>query len=149
MNEKEAEAKFDEIKKRIIQKFPGSTTNFQLNDYCKKLFKHRFVGVFASNKIRKLKKNQSCIINLDASHLPGSHWVSMCRDCNNNLYFYDSFARSIDNIIPILRRIYKNKYIFHDIKDTEQKKTESNCGANCVSWLVMFYKYGSYVIMKI
>jgi len=44
---------------------------------------------------------------------------------------------------------YKNKNIFYDTKDKEQHKDQSNCGANTVAFIFMYYKFGSSVLLKI
>lgn len=149
MKEKEIEKEFKKIKKQMIKIFPTTTDNMQLNNFCRKLFKSKFIGVFPCDKVKKLRKNQSCILNLDPSYMGGSHWCALARDSNNKLYFYDSFARPLKKIIPILKTIFKGETIYNDTKDTEQRKTTNVCGALCVSWLICFYKYGGSNAIKI
>ena len=149
MKEKEIEKKFNKIKKEMIKIFPTTTTNHQLLKYCKQKFGSKFIGVFSSDRIKSLKINQSCILNLDPSFMGGSHWVVFARDKDKKLYFYDSFSRPLLDILPALKKMFKNETIYYDTKDKEQKISTNTCGAHCISWLICFYKYGGSNAIKI
>ena len=66
-----------------------------------------FVGVYPSDKLPAISAlylqsedtKQAYVINLDPSHLPGSHWVAVFCDHSGNEYF-DSYG-----LPPILERI--------------------------------------------
>lgn len=147
MKEKEIEKKFNKIKKIMIKKFPSTTTNIQLNKFCKKLFGKYFIGVYSADRIKPLKCNQSQIINLDPSYMGGSHWTVCARDYRHKLYFYDSFGRDLKKILPLLKKKF-NEPIYYDTKDKEQGNNNT-CGAHCIAWLICFYKYGGANVIKI
>lgn len=59
-----------------------------------KIVKHLFRGVFALNKIPKVKKYPSAfIVNLDDSSQPGSHWVGMYFNKRHHCDYFDSYGR--------------------------------------------------------
>jgi hypothetical protein len=117
---------------RILGK-DTETNNIELNELCNRIFGKKFVGVFSSDTIPKLKKNQSCIANLDDSSQPGSHWVAFYCNEHSRCYFYDSFGRSVKSF----KNLQKRNKIMRESKDydAEQEKIESNCGQRCISWI--------------
>jgi hypothetical protein len=147
--ERKATNLFNTVKKKVSKLFPGETNNHELTRFCKSLYGWKFSGVFSSDRIPLLNKDQSCIINLDDSTKPGSHWVAVARDNCKGLYFYDSFGRRPQKILPNLLSRYKTYQIHYDIKDKEQKKSEENCGANCVAFLTVYYSLGPRYAIKI
>ena len=56
----------------------GETNNLQLNKLDKHLFGDRFIGVFTTYKIMKLKNNEMCIVNTDPSNKKGTLVCVMC-----------------------------------------------------------------------
>ncbi len=127
--------------KKVKEKFPSTTYANQLNKYCKKYFGNKFIGVFPSDKIKRLKKNQSCIINTHPSNKGGEHWCALARNKQGEYYFYDSFGRNLKQVMPKLKKIIKKK-IYYDTSDAEQQDNQKDCGARCVVSLFIFYKYG-------
>ena len=68
-----------------------------------------FHGVYAANRLPRLfqKDLPSFIVaNLDPSHKPGCHWVSIYIDSSRTGYYFDSFGCPP----PILFRRYLDKY---------------------------------------
>lgn len=68
------------------------------------IFENRkgFLGVFSSDQIKtvQLTNNPQCmIINLDPSHLPGSHWVAVClhktKTGERVIEYFDSYGTSL------------------------------------------------------
>ena len=110
-----------------------ATNDIELNSLCNRIFGKKFVGVFPSDKIPKLKKNQMCIANLDTSDKSGSHWVSFYCNEHSRCYFYDSFGRPVKSFKNLQKR---NKLVKESQDyDAEQEIEESNCGQRCISWL--------------
>ncbi|KAJ8050089.1 hypothetical protein HOLleu_03153 [Holothuria leucospilota] len=56
--------------------------------------KTSFQGVFASDPLRELQPNYPCslVINLDPSHLPGSHWVAVFISKERHGEYFDSYG---------------------------------------------------------
>ena len=99
---------------------------------------NKFKGVYPSDKIPKLNKLQPyAILNLDNSSKPGSHWIAVAYDDNNNnIVVYDSFGRNSQKIIPNLYNAYGGRVIDADY-DSEQRIKEDNCGQRSLAWLVI------------
>lgn len=145
MKEKQAEKIYKIILKDITDRIGHnkSTYSNELKNVCKQLMNKKFKGVYSADTIPKLKNNQNCIINLDNSDEPGSHWVALTK-INNKLYFYDSFGRSKHTIM----NNNKLKVINSDL-DPEQRYDEKNCGQRCIAWNYLFYLYGPKVALLI
>ncbi|KAJ8049271.1 hypothetical protein HOLleu_01951 [Holothuria leucospilota] len=56
--------------------------------------KTSFQGVFPSDTLRELQPNYPCslVINLDPSHLPGSHWVAVFISKEGHGEYFDSYG---------------------------------------------------------
>ena len=148
-NERAAERLFNKVYK-IITKNIGkkSTYSDELEKICVKLFGKHFRGVYPSDKIPKLNMiKKYCILNLDNSKQPGSHWVGLAR-IKNKTYFYDSFARKSSKIIPKIN-YSGNGRIIQDTKDKEQDILEESCGQYTIAWLYILNEYGAKVAMLI
>jgi hypothetical protein len=103
-----------------------------------------FKGVHPVDKIPDLSEDEMCIINVDTSDMPGSHWVA-CAYKNGRLYVYDSFGRQQGNgdlkrMYSIIRRYYDK--IEEAEHDAEQVETEYNCGQRSLAWLFVFRALG-------
>lgn len=141
MNEKQIESFYKRILKIIENKIGNKTTFLsQLHHIGKSMFGKRFHGVYPSDKITILKSGQSCILNLDSSNQPGSHWIGLYKK-GKKTYIYDSFGRNHTKIIYDLKFSGNGKIIDCD-RDPEQKKSEYNCGQRCLAWLYCIYKKG-------
>ena len=56
--------------------------------------------------------------------------------------FYDSFGRDDTTIINNLRFSGNGKIVDSDKKDVEQNMKETNCGARCIAWLLVYNDLG-------
>lgn len=144
MKEKYAELLYNTILYKVVIPHTGNKTTYlnELYDVGKMLLGPKFKGVYASDRIPKLS-NEYAILNLDTSGEPGSHWISIANH-NNKTYVYDSFGRSNVKIIKSLTYSGNGKIIDTD-RDVEQDLLETNCGARCLSWLVLFDGWGANV----
>ena len=53
----------------------------------------RFLGVFAGNELPKhIPVGKALIVNCCSRHLPGMHWLALCRQSKSVLQFFDSFG---------------------------------------------------------
>lgn len=139
--------------KKIVYPLIGNKTTYlnELNGAGKKIFGVKFKGVFPSDKIPKLNDlSPYCILNLDKSNEPGSHWVALvkCQSPSNDTIIYDSFGRDYKKIIPNLN-YSGNGRIKNTERDPEQKILQTDCGARCISFIMVFDKYGPNMAMKI
>ena len=133
----------EQLKK--IEKITGDKTTYlkQVESTGKQLWGVKFKGVYPSDKIPKLNDlSPYCILNLDSSEEPGSHWVVLAKNIGrSSSIFYDSFGRDHARIIPNLRYSGNGRIINTD-DDPEQKINQENCGARCLSFLCILDKYG-------
>jgi hypothetical protein len=142
--EQKAEEYYNKVLRYIENNKTGKKTTYsnQLETICRELFSVKMKGVFPSDKIPKLTSLAPyCILNLDKSTEPGSHWVALAK-CQGGAMFYDSFGRDDTTIIKELRFSGNGKIVDVDEKDAEQKIKEMNCGARCIAWLLVFDDLG-------
>lgn len=138
MQKKQVQALFNFTLNEIYKDLGNlETDNFQLNDYCKDIGIDNFVGVFALDEIPQLKNNQNCIINLDTSNEPGSHWVALFK-YRNKTYFFDSFNRKI---LPYTRVVID--------KHMKQKNRYEDCGQRCIVFLCLVQVLGLHDTLKL
>jgi hypothetical protein len=148
--EKNANLLYQTILKKIIVPLTGDKTTFldELNGVGHKLLGVKFKGVFPADKIPRLNDlKKYAILNLDTSKEPGSHWVSIAKD-GKETYLYDSFGRSHTKIIKGLQYSGNGRIVNTDL-DAEQDVLETNCGARCLAWLVLFDNWGADVAILI
>jgi hypothetical protein len=138
--------KYNKILRKVEQRLGNTTTyDFQLEDLGRELLGSDFRGVFPLDRIPIILVNGYYIINLDKSYEPCSHWCAFVKDKKKSI-FYDSFGRTQElKKIPELSRL---NFSFTD-DDSEQFKTETNCGARCISWCILHYLYGDQVALSI
>ena len=87
-----------------------------------------------------LLNKKYCILNLDKSYEPGSHWVGVCHRKGGSV-IYDSFGRSSLKIIPSLYKSHNGR-IIDTKRDAEQSVKENNCGERACSWLILCDLFG-------
>ena len=126
----------------------GNTTTYQsdLEKLGQRIFNNKFIGVYPSDRIPKMKSNTYAIINLDSSDGPGSHWVSIMKRINDVL-LYDSFGRPSSEILQSLAKSGNGKVINAGVGDAEQDDEETNCGARSIAALILYDLYG-YKVLK-
>lgn len=142
MNKKAKAEKFYKSSLKRMVRLVGNSTTYDndLEKTGKKLFGSLFVGIFSSDEIPDINKNEMLIANLDKHNEAGSHWVGIIKDKNDIIWVYDSFGRNLHKILP---SIYgKGKTIKSTEQDAEQNKKENNCGARCLAFLNIFHKLG-------
>jgi len=150
MSEKECEEKYNKILSKVEREMGhnGITNQYELQTYCDKNVPN-FTSVDGYDRMPKLKNKQSCIINLDDSKGPGTHWIACFRD-GRDLVIYDSFGRSTKGKNGILKKLKTNGLRVKDTdNDPEQDDIETNCGMRCCAFLVFANKFGVENAMKI
>ncbi len=96
----------------------------------------QFIGVFASNLLPSSPPRPSgCVINLDESHLPGSHWVSCYVDQNGRADYYDSYGRAPTNE-HIQKWLSDNAVKVVSNDTVVQAPYSVTCGSHCIWFLV-------------
>lgn len=114
-----------------------------LNKAGNKLFGVKYKGTFPSDMIPLLNDiSPYCIVNLDNSKMPGSHWVAVAKiKGKNKSIVYDSFGRRSKKILPPLHGAKNGTIIDADL-DAEQTADIEDCGARCLAFLYIFDKHG-------
>lgn len=126
-----------------LHKHNGTTYLSELQGHGKHLFGVKFRGVFSSDKIPRLNDLQPyCILNLDKSNEPGSHWVALCKTRDGTCIFYDSFGRHHTRIISNLE-LTGNGRIINTELDKEQRVSETNCGQRCLAFIKVLNMWGA------
>ena len=102
-----------------------------------------FIGVYAENQLKTLSINTfPCflIINLDPSHMQGSHWLAL-RICRTSLEIFDplgfqilSWPRIPCNLLNFLRRWSCRRETF--ISPVIQSQKSVLCGYFCLTFIL-------------
>ena len=152
MSERKAEDLYNTYLKRTVYPLLGKKTTYltQLKGAGHKLFGVKFKGVYPADRVPKLNDLAPyCILNLDKSGEPGSHWVSLAKLPNSDkCVVYDSFGRNYKKIMPSLN-LTGNGRIINTDPDAEQRTSQTDCGARCMAWLMVLDKHGSALAIKI
>ena len=129
LNKKEVQLLYEYTLKEVQKDLGNGITNDeQLNKYC--TFLPKFRGTHAWDEIPKLKNLECCIINLDTSNQPGSHWVAIYK-YKNKMYMFDSFDRKISTF----RKVEIDKAV-------TQKPKELDCGQRSIAFLALVKSIG-------
>lgn len=142
--EKKAEALYKKILHDVeLEIGSDSTYAVELDKIGRRYLGIKFRGVFPSDKIPRLNDlTPYCILNLDRSGEPGSHWVALAKVENTRKsIIYDSFGRSHAKIIPSLHYSGNGRIVNSD-QDSEQGVLQQNCGARSVAFLILFDRHG-------
>ena len=97
-------------------------TNFDLNEFAKRLGIGDFRGVFMRDTLPKKPHQRECgIVNFNTSHEPGSHWVCYFKDGMCQRIYFDSFGQ----VTPIeIQKYLKTKKEFEQGKAVIQRNTD-------------------------
>jgi len=84
--------------------------------------------------LRKVRRNERGIVNLNNAEGPGTHWMAYAKKGNRAIYF-DSF----DNLRPPkeLVRYLENNVTHIEYNRTPQRYDQSNCDQLCLQFLQM------------
>ena len=118
-----------------VERIVGSDTTLgsDLESAGRSLFGPLFAGVYPIDRIPTLTEARPyAIVNLDQSHEPGSHWIALAHFDAQRMT-YDSFGRDPDQL---------GLSGLGTDPDAEQDVAETNCGARCLAWLVLFHVFG-------
>ena len=154
LEEKNIEREF----KKKVKKYHNivgvdGTWGEDLHKVGRSVFGNKWCGVWHQGNMpwSKIKKSKCLylIINIDING-PGEHWLSVYvkdRQC----YVWDSFGRSMKEIVPVLEKKLKGQRIRHKMSDRDrnQREAQSDCGARCLAWLECVKDYGIRKSMKI
>jgi len=114
-------------------------SNFDINNFVKKLKIKNFRGVFMKDELPQRPKNIECgIINLENQNQEGSHWTAYYK--NKDLkYYFDSYG----NIVPpieLVKYLGKNN-LYYNEKRIQNFNDPPICGHLCLLVLKDINKY--------
>jgi hypothetical protein len=94
----------------------------------------RFKGVFSANTIRKFDSMPYYIVvNTDKYGEPGTHWVAIYAHNNENVEYFDSFAKkpvaNIQNFLNQFKNVRTNKTKLQSVLD-------NSCGAHVIYYII-------------
>lgn len=93
-----------------------------------------FLGCFAIDKIPDKMPERSCIVfNKDASHLTGSHWLTLVHNSDNNYEIFDSLGTKFQELHPYLK--FPNAEFEYNTNAFQLSRT-STCGFYAIYFLV-------------
>lgn len=136
---KQAEAQYAAILEAIGKdlKLTGIAQSV-LENYGKRHFGDRFVGVFAIDMLPSLEDMEpgNCLIaNNEPSTMGGEHWLGLGKTSDGKWMCYDSFGRR-DFLKLGAGRSRDTEH------DAEQKDEETNCGNRSLAWCAVFLWHG-------
>ena len=107
------------------------STNIEIEDKLKHI--PNFIGCFPIDKIPKLKKNQSIIMNSDKHDEEGTHWMGLKISSKNTCLFFDSFGEvPKKSIIDFLGQYYR-KIVYNQIQI--QSVFSNKCGEFSIQFI--------------
>lgn len=128
---------FETILKKLLKPIPHKPlTNNDLIKYVKLLKINNFRGIFMRDKLpKRIKKNESGIVNLDDNHGKGTHWIAYTKKGKNIVYFdsYGNLRPPSELISYFYSDTNKNsiKYNYENLQNYNQ----TNCGQLCLKFL--------------
>ena len=109
-------------------------TNFDLEEYAKKINIPNFRGVFMRDSLPQTPNTNECgIVNFNKSSEPGSHWVAYYKAGDRRIYF-DSFGQvTLYEVQKYLKKkCEEGKKVIQRNTDIVQQPNTSICGHLCL-----------------
>ena len=138
-----ADSRYQRLLWDVVVPETSNTTTFarDLLRFGRTLFGTAFHGVYMRDEVPRFgRRRPYAILNLDASHKNGSHWIALAFLRPKQLLVYDSFGSLHDMPEEILAKYPKS---IPTDPDAEQRADEKNCGQRCLAWLLLFDIYGA------
>ncbi len=124
----------------------GGLYDNQLENVMKEYKDKGFKGVYAIDEIDKIpvSNKMGVILNLDKSDQPGSHWVALYIDADDDqtVEYYDSFAEEppeslMKDIKKLVDKINPEVYLkFKVNRIKQQSESSDNCGIHAMKFLI-------------
>ena len=119
-------------------------TGSEISSFLRKA--RNFGGVYSIDNLPTIiSKPSSFIINLDASHKPGSHWTAVAFSTRSAIYF-DSYGRPPPD--EILTFIERNSRQYEYSKLKYQGNDSTACGYFCMLFVSMANKRAFFKLLK-
>ena len=110
----------------------NETSDDQLDNIGKEIFKSKWGGVMSAENIRldKRTSNKYFILNTGGLKSGGIHWIGLVVKEGKTIYVYDSFGRRSSMILrSLVKQANENGYkIIESYNDREQRNSSALCG---------------------
>lgn len=105
-------------------------------------------GILSSNELKLVDKNRESIyiVNIDPSHMPGSHWVVIYVN-TNYCEFFDSLGNEPSTYNKHFKDFISNYEMITFSKNKLQSKTSTKCGMYCIYYC--YYKARGHNLIQI
>jgi hypothetical protein len=101
----------------------------------------KFKGVFPYDLCPKMKNGQSVILNTDKHSEAGQHWIALYKKSQKQYYFFDSYGREWERVIPDLKiRVLGNNCDVASCSTVRQFGLQTFCGQMSLSFLIYLYQ---------
>ena len=116
------------------------------NSYLQKILqknlrvKH-FKGVFPCDRVKKLREEESIILNTDPHQLPGKHFVALTKKQGKIIYF-DSLAEDMKTEFPELYRALQRRGmlpVLPVLRSPIQAMDSNFCGLFCIDYILTLH----------
>ncbi len=140
---KEENEEFNDIFRKVCHYIGKKTTtdSFELQQTALQfLGPKRFKGVYPYDIMPTLKLGESAIINTDSHDKGGTHWVALFRKSRKQYYFFDSYGREWESIIPDLKiSVLGLSCDVTSCQTERQFGDQTFCGQMSISFLIYLY----------
>jgi len=140
----------EEERQQASGKKDGGLYDDQIENVMDQYKKEGFKGVYAIDEISKIpvSDKMGVVLNLDKSNQPGSHWVALYIDADDDqsVEYYDSYGEDppeslMKDLKELVNKINPSTYLkFKVNKIKQQSETSDNCGVFAMKFLMDRFK---------
>ena len=140
----DSNTQFTKAKNSLIKKLGREPLdNFQIEAVGKEWFGKQWGFVSDQSKTIPKTPDRYYIVNTAHSDKsPGYHWTALYISKTGKAYIYDSFARNVKKLMPILEKHINNRGVGVNTNGAEQHIQSSLCGHISLAWLKAVYDCG-------
>jgi len=137
LNIMDSNTQFIKAKNSLVRKLGRDPLdNFQIDEVGKAWFGVKWGFVSDQSKTIPKTPDRYYIVNTAHSNKsPGYHWTALYISKSARPYIYDSFARNIKALMPVLEKNIKGRGVGVNSNGAEQHSQSSLCGHISLAWL--------------
>jgi len=128
---------FNKTKNSLIRKLGRNPlSDITINSIGNEMFGIKWGFVSDQSKTIPKTPDRYYIVNTAHSNKsPGYHWTALYISKSGRPYIYDSFARNIKALMPVLEKNIKGRGVGVNSNGAEQHSQSSLCGHISLAWL--------------
>ena len=140
----DSNTQFIKAKTELIKKLGRQPLDdIQINTIGSDWFGVKWGGVGSqSMSIPKTPDRYYIVNTCHSDKSPGFHWTALYISKTGKSYIYDSFARNVKTLMPILQKNIKGRGVGVNINKPEQHIQSALCGQISLAWLKAVYDCG-------